>query len=230
MSKGLLSVATGNTPGVRGALVDQLLGLAPDATVLAVSIHTQDTGYPIVQRCRSDTATPLPRRALQGATGDPVVILRQDLLSLRRTSGPAHVVLALPDSVDVLALLVELWRPRMSSGSLGEYYDPAPVVVGIDTESFMADIGCVHGTERLWSGGDQGESVTAAEAAARQAEVADAPIVPRPASPAYGTGGVELFRQLNGHALMPTPVGAERAADDRAVREPGKLWARRSTT
>ncbi|MFF7880880.1 hypothetical protein ACFZDJ_25145 [Streptomyces sp. NPDC007896] len=52
----------------------------------------------------------------------------------------------------------------MGSGSLGEYYDPAPVVVGIDTESFMADIGCVHRTERLWSGGDQGESVTHAEA------------------------------------------------------------------
>ncbi|MGW5479394.1 hypothetical protein [Streptomyces sp. NPDC004008] len=85
MSKGLLSVVTGNTPGVRGAVVDQLLGLAPGAVVLVVSIQAQDTGYPIVQRCLSGTGTAVPGGALQGATGDPVVILRQDLLSLRRS-------------------------------------------------------------------------------------------------------------------------------------------------
>ncbi|MFF4958858.1 hypothetical protein [Streptomyces sp. NPDC001222] len=91
-------MVTGNTPGVRGAVVDQLLGLAPGAVVLAVSIQAQDTGYPIVQRCLSGTGTAVPGGALQGATGDPVVILRQDLLSLRRSSGPVHVLLALPDN------------------------------------------------------------------------------------------------------------------------------------
>ncbi|MGN5380790.1 GTP-binding protein [Streptomyces lasalocidi] len=214
MSKGLLSVVCGNTPGVRGAVVDQLLGLAPGAVVLAVSIQAQEAGYPIVQRCLSGTATALPGRALQGVTGDPVVILRQDLLSLRRSSGPAHVVLALPDNVDVLPLLVELWRPRVSSGSLGEYYDPAPVVIGIDTESFMADIGCVHRAERLWSGGDQGESVTAAEAAARQVEAADVLIVPRSASRAHQPGGAALLGQLNRQARILTPVGTEGAAPE----------------
>ncbi|MEU0965061.1 GTP-binding protein [Streptomyces sp. NPDC005917] len=219
MSKGLLSVVAGNTPGVRGAVVDQLLRLAPRAVVLAVSIQAQaqGKGYPTVQRFLSGTGTALQGRALKGATGDPVVILRQDLLSLRRSSGAAHVVLALPDNVDVLTLLVELWRPRVSSGSLGEYYDPAPVVVGIDTESFMADIGCVHRTERLWSGGDQGESVTRAEAAARQVEAADVLIVPRPMGRAHEPGGVELLGQLNSRALLVTPACTDGAARELPV-------------
>jgi G3E family GTPase len=154
---------------------------------------------------------------LQGATGDPVVVLRQDLLSLRRSPGAAHVVLALPDNVDVLPLLVELWRPRVSSGSLGEYYDPAPVTVAIDTESFMADIGCVHRTERLWSGGDQGESVILAEAAARQVEAADVLFVLRQAGRAHQPGGVELLRQLNGHAALVGPAGMDGAVQELPV-------------
>ncbi|MFJ7150578.1 GTP-binding protein [Streptomyces sp. NPDC100445] len=219
MGKGLLSVVVGNTPGVRGAVVDQLLRLAPRAVVLAVSIQAQaqGRGYPTVQRFLYGSGAALPGRALQGATGDPVVILRQDLLSLRRSPGAAHVVLALPDNVDALPLLVELWRPRVSSGSLGDHYDAAPVVVGIDTESFMADIGCVHRTERLWSGGDQGESVTPAEAAARQVEAADALIVPRPAGSAHQPGGAELLRQLNGRALLMSPVGTDGAARELPV-------------
>ncbi|MGW3957007.1 GTP-binding protein [Streptomyces sp. NPDC004752] len=212
MSKGLLNVVTGNTPGVRGAVVDQLLTLAPGAVVLAVSIQARGKGHPTVQRCLSGTGIALPGGALQGATGDPVVILRQDLLALRRSPGAAHVVLALPDNVDVLPFLVELWRPRVSSGSLGEYYDPAPVVVGIDTESFMGDIGCVHRTERLWSGGDRAESVSAAEAAARQVEAADALIVSRAAGRVHDPGGVQLIGQLNGPALLVTPADTKAVA------------------
>ncbi|CAM5561990.1 hypothetical protein SALBM311S_01322 [Streptomyces alboniger] len=144
-------------------MADRLLTLAPGAVVLTVSIQARGKGHPTVQPCLFGTGTALPRRALQGATGDPVVILRQNLLSLRRSTGVAQDVLALPDGVDVLPFLAELWPPRVGSGSLGEYYDPAPVVVGIDTESFMAEIGCVHRTERLRSRGEQGESVTHAE-------------------------------------------------------------------
>ncbi|MFE3907330.1 hypothetical protein ACFXPY_45725 [Streptomyces sp. NPDC059153] len=50
VSKGLLSVVTGNTPTVRGKVVDTLLGLLSAAVVLAVSIHGRGEGYPSVQR------------------------------------------------------------------------------------------------------------------------------------------------------------------------------------
>jgi hypothetical protein len=113
VSKGLLSVVTGNTPGVRGAVADRLLTLAPGAVVLAVSIQARGKGHPTVQPCLFGTGTAHPGRASQGATGDPVVILRQNLLSLRRSTGVAQVVLALPpDGVDVL-------RSWWSCGVLG---------------------------------------------------------------------------------------------------------------
>ncbi|MGW4890470.1 GTP-binding protein [Streptomyces murinus] len=217
MSKCLLSVVTGNTPGVRGAAVDQVLTLAPDAVVLAVSIEARGKGHPAVQRCLSGAGAALPGGVLQGATGDPVVIVRQDLRSLCRSPGVAHVVLALPGDVDVLPFLVELWRPRVGSGSLGEYFDTAPVVVGIDTDLFMTDIGCVHRTERLWSGGDQGESVTPAEAVVRQVEAADVLILSPAADRSHDQGRAELIGQLNGRALLLAPSGPEGVAQELPV-------------
>ncbi|MBP2363632.1 hypothetical protein JOF59_006124 [Streptomyces clavifer] len=50
------------------------------------------------------------------------MILRQDLLSLRRTAGSDHVILALPENLDILAFLVELWRTRSGATSLGHHY------------------------------------------------------------------------------------------------------------
>ncbi|MFJ8313358.1 MULTISPECIES: GTP-binding protein [unclassified Streptomyces] len=209
MRKGLLSVVAGNTPDVRGAVVDRLLRLSPRAVLLSVSIEGRRGGRPVVQRYLSG-AEATGREASKGATGDPVVILRQDLLELRRTAGPAHVVLALPENVGVLPLMVELWRARVGSGSLGEFYDPAPVVVGVDPASFMADISCVHQSLRLWTGRDRSEPLTPAEAAARQVEAADALIIPDGAV----DGGEQrsafaaLAAQLNSHALLLTPADA----------------------
>ncbi|MFD3504314.1 hypothetical protein [Streptomyces sp. NPDC058678] len=177
MPKGLLSVVVGNTPGVRADVVDQLLRLSPRAVLLAVSIQECDNGYPVVQRFLSGADASV-REASRGATGDPVVILRQDLMSLRRCSGPVHVVLALPGDVDVLPFLMELWRARVASGSLGDYYEPAPVVVGVEPASFMVDIGCVHRAVRLWSGRERGEALSPAEVAVRQVEAADVLIAP----------------------------------------------------
>ncbi|MEU2736090.1 GTP-binding protein [Streptomyces sp. NPDC007095] len=209
MRKGLLSVVAGNTPGVRGAVVDRLLRLSPRAVLLAVSIEGREAGHPVVQRYLSGAEATRPE-ASRGATGDPVVILRQDLLELRRTAEPAHVVLALPEDVDVLPLMVELWRARVGSGSLGEFYDPAPVVVGVDPVSFMADIGCVHQSLRLWTGRDRSEPLSPAEAAARQVEAADAVIVPEDASDGseQTSAFAALAAQLNSHALLLTPVEA----------------------
>ncbi|WP_405496407.1 hypothetical protein [Streptomyces sp. NBC_00096] len=52
-SKGLLGVVAGNTPGVRGLVVDHLLRASPRATVLAVSVQDRGSGYPVMQRFTS---------------------------------------------------------------------------------------------------------------------------------------------------------------------------------
>ncbi|MEV0219701.1 GTP-binding protein [Streptomyces sp. NPDC050704] len=206
MRKGLLSVVCGNTPEMRGVGVEQLLRLSPRAVPLAVSIQGQETGYPVVQRFLSGADASV-REAAWSAKGDPVVILRQDLMSLRRSAGPVHVVLALPGDIDVLPFLVELWRARVASGSLGDYYEPALVVVGVEPSSFMVDVGCVHQAVRLWSGGERGEALSPAEAAVRQVEAADVLLVPDPAG---GNGeqasvAAALASQLNPRARLVTP-------------------------
>ncbi|MCZ1014165.1 GTP-binding protein [Streptomyces noursei] len=217
MSKGLLSVVTGNTPGIRGAVVDQVLRLSPEATVLAVSVEgREDGGYPVVQRFLSGTGTSARESSPQGVTGDPVVVLRQDLLALRRAPGPGrtHVVLALPATVEVIPFLAELWRARVASGPLTDFYDPAPVVVGVDPATFMADLGCVHRSVRLWNGRGLGEPLTTAEAAARQVESADAVVV-RAMSTGDGrkaSGVAALIGHLNGEALVVTSPGGDAPA------------------
>lgn len=215
MRKGLLSVVVGNAPGVRAAVVDQILRLSPRAVLLAASIQGRGAGYPVVQRFLS-SADASVREASWGATGDPVVILRQDLMSLRRCSGPVHVVLALPGDVDVLPFLVELWRARVASGSLGEYYEPTPVVVGVEPASFMVDIGCVHQAVRLWSGRERGEALSPAEAAVRQVEAADVLIVPGSAGGdgEQASAAARLVSQLNARARLVTSPGAEGAGPE----------------
>ncbi|WP_282701394.1 GTP-binding protein [Streptomyces sp. CC219B] len=218
MSKGLLSVVTGNTPAVRGAVVDALLRVSPQATVLAVSVEDRgDEGYPVVQRSFSGTGPHGREPGPLGVTGDPVVILRQDLVALRRAAGPGrpHVVLALPATLDVLPFLVELWRARVASGPLTDFYDPAPVAVGIDPAAFMTDLGCVHRPVRLWDGRGLGEALTPAEAAARQVEAADVVAV-RDGSAGgdrSASGVAALVGHLNREArVVVAPGGDVRAA------------------
>lgn len=204
MSKGLLSVVVGNTPAVRGAAVDQLLSAAPDAAVLAVSIQSRDAKYPVVQRLLSGVGPTLREAASLGATGDPVVILRQALLSVRHAAGCPHVILALPGNLDVLPFLVELWRAPVGSSSLADHYDPAPVVVGVEPASFLADLSCVHRAVRLWNGSEHSDPLTVAEVAARQVEAADALVVHAPADgDGPRTSGVaSLTAHLNTRALL----------------------------
>ncbi|WP_148589610.1 GTP-binding protein [Streptomyces sp. WAC01526] len=213
MPKGLLSVVTGNTPDVRGAVVDQLLHLSPHAAILAVSIQKGGDEYPTVQRFMSGDDHRLQSAAPLSATGDPVVILRQDLLSLRRTPGGPHVILALPTELDILPFLVELWRTRIGASSLADHYESAPLVVGVDAASFMADIGCVHRAVHLWGGGEHKVPLTPAEVAARQVEAADTLIVPVPGDGErqHAAGAAALASHLNGQALLVTPSGAAEA-------------------
>ncbi|WP_426544431.1 GTP-binding protein [Streptomyces sp. UG1] len=203
-------MVVGNTPDVRGSAVEELLRLSPRAVLLAVSIENQRTGYPVVQRFLSSVDASV-REASWGATGDPVVILRQDLMSLRRSSGPVHVVLALPGDVDVLPFLVELWRARVASGSLGDYYESAPVVVGVEPSSFMVDVGCVHRAVRLWTGRERGEALSPAEAAVRQVEAADVLLVRAPVGSVgeQASAAAALASQLNPRGRLITPSGSD---------------------
>ncbi|MEU8918783.1 GTP-binding protein [Streptomyces nigrescens] len=214
MPKGLLSVVVGNTPDARGAVVNHAMRLSPRAVVLAVSIqNTPDEEYPTVQRFVSGDDPRLRDTAPLSATGDPAVILRQDLLSLKRAAGQPHIALALPTELDVLPFLVELWRKRIGSSSLEDHYEPAPILVGVDPESFMADIGCVHRTVRLWNGSARSDPLTPAEIAARQIEAADALVFPVPAtSNGHRADGVAaLASQLNSDALLVRPTGLDEA-------------------
>ncbi|MFK0047635.1 GTP-binding protein [Streptomyces sp. NPDC090741] len=205
MSKGLLSVVAGNTPGVRGLVVDHLLRTSPSAVVLAVSIHDRGSGYPVVQRYTAGAGTELRETLTRGATGDPVVIFRQDLMAIRRAMAQPHVVLALPRELDVLPFLVELWRPRTGVSALGDHYEPAPVLVGVDPASFTGDLGCVHRTVPLWDGSGGAAPTTPAEVAVRQVEAADALIVPTPAGGGRRmSGATALIGRLNAHAALLT--------------------------
>lgn len=206
MPKGLLSVVAGNSPEVRGLVVDRLLRANPRAVVLAVSIQARDAGHPVVQRLTAGVDAELRETVERGATGDPVVILRQDLLAVRRAMGRPHVILALPRELDVLPFLVELWKPRIAVSALSDHYDPAPVLVGVDPESFLADIGCVHRAVSLWDGTGHCSPATPAEAAARQVEAADALIVPDPEDGCgpQGSGVGALIGRLNAHAVLLT--------------------------
>ncbi|SCK30231.1 GTPase, G3E family [Streptomyces sp. WMMB 322] len=205
MSKCLLTVAVGNSPAVRGAVVDELLSASPDAAVLAVSIQNRDAKYPVVQRLLSGVDPTLRETASLAATGDPVVILRQALLSIRHAARCPHIVLALPEDLDVLPFVVELWGAPVGSSSLADHFAPGPVVVGIDPASSLAEMSCIHRAVRLWKGPEHGDPLTIAEAAARQVEAADILIVSSTSDGSDGprTAGVaSLTRHLNTRALQ----------------------------
>ncbi|MFJ4873175.1 GTP-binding protein [Streptomyces sp. NPDC088757] len=219
--RGLLSVVAGNTPEVRGDLVAQLARAHPESIVLSVSVQEDPSGrYPVVQRMTTATGTRPTAPAPLGATGDPVVILRQDLVSLRRAGKAVHVVLALPEHIDLLPFLLQLWRPRVGADSLEDHYDAALVLVGVAAAPFLADITCVHRAVRVWAGGEHSEPLTPAEIAVRQVEAADALVL---AGTSPEDGGQEqaaaLLRHLNPRAGMVTldRVVAEQPASGRVL-------------
>ncbi|MGY5125127.1 hypothetical protein [Streptomyces nigrescens] len=111
---------------------------------------------------------------------------------------------------------------QIGSSSLEDHYEPAPILMGVDPTSFMADIGCVHRTVRLWNGSARNDPLTPAEAAARQIEAADALVFPGPATTnGHRAAGVAaLASQLNSHALLVRPTGT----DDADVELPPSLF------
>ncbi|MFJ3967108.1 GTP-binding protein [Streptomyces parvus] len=214
MAKSLLSIVTGNTPQIRGVAVDQVLNLSPRAVVVSVSLHVRENRLPVVQRYLSGEDSRLSRIPPQVATGRPSVVIRQDLLSLRRSIGRHHVILALPGEVDVLPFLVELWRTRIGGGQIGDHYQPGPVLVGVDPAAFMADIGCVHRAVRLSDGWDYSPPLTPAEAAVRSVESADV-LVTSPSvheEGPFASGVTALTRQLNCDASLLALDGSDSSA------------------
>ncbi|WP_432111322.1 GTP-binding protein [Streptomyces sp. YPW6] len=214
MTKGLLSIVTGNTPQIRGAAVDQVLKLSPRAVVAAFSLGAREDGLPVVQRYLSGEGSRLSRIAPRAATGRPSVVIRQDLLSLRRSLGRDHVILALPGEVDVLPFLVELWRTRIGGDRVDDHYRPGPVLVGVDSAAFMSDIGCVHRAVRLSDGWECGPPLTPAEAAARSVESADV-LMTSPSvqeGDRFTSGVAALARQLNRGARLLAPDDADFSA------------------
>ncbi|MEW1655549.1 hypothetical protein [Streptomyces sp. NPDC093707] len=127
--KGSLSVAVGNSPEIRGGLVEQLLRTSPEAVALSVSVEDSlSGGYPVVQRLMTTTGPRSAAPASVGATGDPVVILRQDLVALHRATKDVHVVLALPEHdaqgepltpSEAAAALIRHLNPRAGVITLG---------------------------------------------------------------------------------------------------------------
>ncbi|WKX68814.1 GTP-binding protein [Streptomyces sp. XD-27] len=223
-TRGLLSVVYGNTPEMRGRALELLLRAAPRAIVLSVSLPADGGdghggsggdggrrarggggGRPAVQRFTSggDTHEPWAR----GATGIPSVILRQDLLELSRTARAPHVILSLPEHIDVTPFLADVWRPPLGSTPLASRYELAPVVAALDPDRFLADLRCVHQAVRVWGDAERPAPLTLAEAAARQAEGAGVLIIG--SGPPETAGRHAGVRALLGHMNPSAAVLAD---------------------
>ncbi|MEU6848910.1 GTP-binding protein [Actinacidiphila alni] len=221
-----LSVATGNSPQARGFAVETLLRSSPPVdAVLSVTVE-EGLGagrYPVVQRILrlKDEATggAFDDSGTRGATGDPQVILRQDLLSVIRALHPAHVVLALPGNVELLPFLVGLWEHRDGRSSLPDRYATGPVVHAIDPAVFRSDLDSVRTADRLWTGAGRGEPLTPAEAAVRQVEAADWLIASH--DPLADGTPTALLHHLNPAARLITPAGPY--ATDRRLSVPSPV-------
>lgn len=221
--KGVLSVLVGNTPEVRGELTERLSRQHPGAVALSVSVQAATTGpYPVVQRLTDVEPSPAGRVAgfSSGATGDPAVILRQDLIALRRARKDVHVLLALPREVDLVPFLLWLWRSRTGADSLDDHYDCAPVLAAVDPVALLKDVTDVRRAARLWADTGWTEPLTAAEAAVRQIEGADTLLVAGPAASPARERAATLIRHLNTRAHV--------AALRRPAASPAALTERRS--
>ncbi|MBI0319164.1 hypothetical protein JBF12_40580, partial [Streptomyces javensis] len=171
--RGLLGLVCGNTPEVRGRVLDLLRCASPDALVLSVSVHADGTArYPFVQRFVMGGEERRRASLCHGATGDPAVIIRQDLDAIARTAARPHVVLALPDTVDTAPFLAELWRTPLGRTPLSHHYELAPTAVGVDPGRLLNDLRCVHRATRVLGHDPNAAPLTVAEAAARQLEAA----------------------------------------------------------
>ncbi|QLH26853.1 GTP-binding protein [Streptomyces sp. Rer75] len=169
----MLGLVSGNTPEARGRVLDLLLRASPDALVLSVSIEGDEAGsYPFVQRFVAGADERQRASLSQVATGDPAVIVRQDLRAIAREAPGSHVVLALPGNVDPAPFLAELSRTPLGRTALSDHYDLAPLAVGVDPGRLLSDLGCVHRAVHVFGHHPHAEPLTVAEAAARQVEAA----------------------------------------------------------
>ncbi|MCQ1581495.1 GTP-binding protein [Streptomyces parvus] len=152
-----------------------------------------------------------------------MVILRQDLISLRRARKHVQVVLALPEHLDLLPCLLARAAPGGAADSLQDYYDAAPVLVGVAPSALLADIACVHRSVRV-CGGDRSEQLAPAEIVARQVEAADALVLagPFPDAGQEGQDIAVLLRHLNLRARLVTlgRVAARQPASGRVFTRP----------
>ncbi|GAA1152082.1 hypothetical protein GCM10009577_88910 [Streptomyces javensis] len=202
--RGLLGLVCGNTPEVRGRVLDLLRCASPDALVLSVSVHADGTArYPFVQRFVMGGEERRRASLCHGATGDPAVIIRQDLDAIARTAARPHVVLALPDTVDTAPFLAELWRTPLGRTPLSHHYELAPTAVGVDPGRLLNDLRCVHRATRVLGHDPNAAPLTVAEAAARQLEAAQVMVLR--GGPGEGDGRREGCRALLGH-LNPSAV------------------------
>ncbi|WP_255311707.1 GTP-binding protein [Streptomyces sp. PTY087I2] len=212
----------GNTPQSRGDLIARLPCPQADLVVLSVSVTKAHSGrYPVVQRLvnAGDARKPVPASA--GAVGDPAIILRQDLISLRRANEAVHVVLALPEEIDLLPFLLDLWRPRIGAASLEDHFDAAPVLMCVDPAAFTEEISCTHRQVQVWGAGSCGEPLTVAEVAARQVEAADVLVLAHvsPGGEGPDRDAALALRRLNARAGMTTlqAIGVGRKAAGHAL-------------
>lgn len=220
--RGLLSIVSGNTPHARSRTVDTLRHAAPDAVVLSVSVDDDEGGrYPFVQRVASCDGGQLRDELCRAATGDPAVIVRQDLEAIARHMARPHVVLALPAQLDAELFLAALWQTPLGRTPTAHHYDLGPVVAGVDPDRFLSDLRCVHHAVRFYGPGARAVPVTLAEAAARQVEAAATVIVGPGWEAADGTR--EWVRALLAHlspsatVLSGAGAGAGTGADEVAL-------------
>lgn len=214
---GLLGVVCGNTPEARTSVLDRLRVAWPEAAVLSVSVQgDEDERYPYAQRLASCRDQRLRDALCQGATGDPAVILRQDLTAIARATPAPHVLLALLESLDVmsfLSFLADLWRAPINRTPIGDYHDIAPIAVGVEPGRLLEDLRCVHRTARTMGRGAHAVPVTVAEAAARAVEAAGSVFLTGEGGDTDDHGGVgALLAHLSPSAELHADVG--RVSDD----------------
>ncbi|MGW8395150.1 GTP-binding protein [Streptomyces lydicus] len=226
-ARGLLTVVCGNTPQARGRAVDVLRRAAPGAVVLSVSVDGAPDGrYPSVQRTVSCHYQQLRGDLCRATTGDPAVIIRQDLETIARRTEHPHVVLALPGELDGTLFLAALWQTPLGRTPTAHHYELGTLTVGVDPDRFLSDLRCAHRTVRSYSPGAHTVPLTLAEAAARQVEAAGTMVLSPGRDLADGTR--EGTRALLGHLNPSAEVlsGSESGEDALGTLvKPDPRWA-----
>ncbi|MGY0063800.1 GTP-binding protein [Streptomyces sp. LZ34] len=219
---------SGNTPEARGRVLDLLLRTSPGVLVLSVSVHGDEAGrYPFVQRFAAGGDEREPVSLSQAATGDPAVIIRQDLDVIARAATCPHVVLALPDNVDAVPFLAELWRTPLGRTPLSDHYDLAPLAVGVDPGRLLRDLRCVHRAVPVFGHHPHAVPLTVAEAAARQVEAAQVMVLRgrRQEPDGRREGARALLAHLNPSAMPHLDMEGADSTSLPALARPGSGWA-----